>query len=70
MSTDTPEEPLGRVDDQAEDAAPSSDAEGGAAAAGRYDPAEGSPGTAHATGEAFPDEAVRYDDPDGRPRSD
>jgi hypothetical protein len=41
----------------------------GAAAGGDYDPAEGSPGTAHPTGEGFPDEAVSYDDPDERPRS-
>ena len=66
--TTQPEEPLGRVDDETEEATPSSDHEGGAAAAGEYDAAEGSPGDAHPTGETYPDEAVRYDDPEGRPR--
>lgn len=67
MSHDTPD-PLGRVDDEQEAAAEPSTAEG-AAARGDYDPAQGSPGSQHPTGEAFPDEAVRYDDPDARPRS-
>ncbi len=62
-------EGLGRLDDSAEEQEPSSTTEG-AAAEGDYDPAQGSPGAEHPTGEAFPDEAVRYDDPDGRPRSD
>lgn len=70
MSNDSTEEPLGRVDDQTEDAAASSDAEGGAAAAGEYDAAEGSPAPAHPVGEDFPDEAVRYDDPEARGRTD
>jgi len=51
----------------------SSDAPGQAvvaAADGGYDPAQGSPGGGHPTGEDYPDEAVRYDDPDSRPRSD
>lgn len=61
-------EQLGRLDDAQEAAEPSSTTDG-AAARGDYDPAEGSPGTSHPTGEDFPDEAVRYDDPDGRPRS-
>ncbi|HEV2796541.1 MAG TPA: hypothetical protein VGV65_02895 [Nocardioides sp.] len=62
-------EQLGRLDDEQEAAEPSSTTEGGAAARGEDDPAEGSPGTGHPVGEAFPDEAVRYDDPDARPRS-
>ncbi len=59
---------LGRLDDDQEAAETSSDGDG-AAARGDYDAAEGSPGTSHPTGEDFPDEAVRYDEPDGRPRS-
>ncbi len=62
-------EQLGRLSDEQEAAEPSSTTEGGAAARGEDDPAEGSPGTAHPIGEAFPDEAVRYDEPGGRPRS-
>ena len=62
-------EQLGRLGDDQEAAEPSSTTDG-AAAAGDYDPAEGSPGGGHPTGEDFPDEAVRYDDPDGRPRSE
>jgi hypothetical protein len=61
-------EQLGRLDDDQE-AAEASSTTDGAAAGGDYDPAEGSPGTAHPTGEGFPDEAVSYDDPDERPRS-
>ena len=68
MSQDRSEQ-LGRLDDEQEAAEPSSTTEG-AAAQGDYDPAEGSPGDAHPTGEDFPDEAVRYDDPDERPRSE
>lgn len=67
--TEDGSEQLGRLDDEQEAAEPSSTTEG-AAAAGDYDPAEGSPGTGHPTGEGFPDEAVRYDEPDGRPRSE
>jgi hypothetical protein len=62
-------ERLGRLDDSAEQEEPSSTTQG-AAARGEYDPAEGSPGTEHPTGEDFPDEAVRYDEPDARPRAD
>ena len=62
-------EQLGRLDDDQEEAEPSSTT-GGAAARGDYDPAEGSPGTSHPTGEAFPAEAVRYDDPTERRRSE
>lgn len=60
---------LGRLDDSAEEQEPSSTTDG-AAAAGEYDPAESSPGEEHPTGEGFPDEAVRYDDPEQRPRTD
>ncbi len=61
-------EQLGRLDDDQEAAEPSSTT-GGAAADGEYDPSEGSPGTGHPTGEDFPDEAIRYDEPDQRGRS-
>jgi len=57
------QERLGRLDDEAEEQEPSSTTTG-AAAEGDYDPAQGSPGQDHPTGEAYPDEAVRYDDPD------
>jgi hypothetical protein len=67
MTDDGPEQ-LGRLDDDQEAAEESSTTEG-ASARGDYDPAEGSPGTGHPTGEDYPDEAVRYDDPDSRPRS-
>jgi len=62
-------EQLGRLDDEQE-AAETSSTTDGAAARGDYDPAEGSPGTSHPTGEDFPDEAVRYDEPDERRRSE
>ncbi|WP_210502776.1 hypothetical protein [Nocardioides xinjiangensis] len=62
-------EQLGRLDDDQEAAEPSSTSEG-AAARGEYDPAEGSPAGGHPTGEDFPDEAVRYDDPEERRRSE
>jgi hypothetical protein len=58
----------GRIDDATE--AEEQATEGGAAAEGEYDAGQGSPGGAHPVGEDFPDEAVRYDDPDARPRSD
>ena len=61
-------ENLGRLDDEAEEQEPSSTTEG-AAAEGEYDPAQGSPGHAHPTGEEFPDEGVRYDE-DERKRTD
>jgi hypothetical protein len=61
-------ERLGRLDDSAEEEEPSSTTEG-AAARGEYDPAEGSPGGEHPTGEGFPQEAVRYDEPEERPRA-
>ena len=57
------QERLGRLDDDAEEQEPSSTTEG-AAAEGDYDPAQGSPGHDHPVGEDYPDEAVRYDDPD------
>ncbi|MCH1868797.1 hypothetical protein [Nocardioides sp. CFH 31398] len=68
--TQTPDE-QGRLDDEALEQETSDDE--GAAAAGEYDPAQGSPGAeqpaGHPVGEDFPDEAVRYDDPEERPRS-
>lgn len=68
--TQTPDD-QGRIDDEALEAQTSDDE--GAAAAGEYDPAQGSPGAGesagHPVGEDFPDEAVRYDDPEERPRS-
>jgi hypothetical protein len=67
MTNGTPD-PLGRVDDAEESAAEASREEG-PAASGEYDASEGSPGASHPVGEAFPDEAVRYDDPQRRARS-
>lgn len=64
MTSEGPEQ-LGRLDDEQEEREPSSTTEG-AAARGDYDPAEGSPGGTHPTGESFPDEATRYDDPEHR----
>lgn len=59
----------GHLDDDAEQAQESSTTEG-AAAAGQYDAAQGSPdGGAHPTGETFPDEGVRYGE-DERRRSE
>ena len=67
----TSDDARGHLDDSAEAGATSSDTPGGPAAEGEYDPAEGSPGhTEHPVGEGFPDEAVTYDDADGRPRSE
>jgi hypothetical protein len=66
MTSDANEN-LGRLDDDDENQEPSSTSEG-AAGEGEYDPAQGSPGQPHPTGEHFPDEAVRYDDPPERPR--
>jgi hypothetical protein len=63
--TNPSEENLGRMDDEAEEREPSSTTEG-PAAEGVYDPAQGSPGGTHPTGEDFPNEAVRYDDPERR----
>ncbi|MDQ4052475.1 MAG: hypothetical protein M3237_07210 [Actinomycetota bacterium] len=59
----------GRVDDAVEEREASSTTEG-PAAEGEYDPAQGSPGAKHPTGEDFPDEAVRYDEPEERGRSE
>jgi hypothetical protein len=61
-------ERLGRLDDEAEADAPSSTTDG-AAAEGRYDPEQGSPGGDHPVGDGYPDEATRYDE-DERRRSD
>ena len=51
-------ENLGRLDDAAEAQEPSSSTDG-PAAEGEYDPAQGSPGDAHPTGEGFPNEEER-----------
>lgn len=58
-------EQLGRLSDE-EEAQEHSDTTEGAAARGEADPSEGSPGQAHPVGEDFPNEAVRYDEPDRR----
>jgi hypothetical protein len=56
----------GRLDDEAEEREPSSTTDG-PAAEGEYDPAQGSPdGDPHPTGEDFPAEGTRYDDPEHR----
>jgi hypothetical protein len=68
MSNDGSER-LGHLDDDAEEQEQASSADG-PAARGEYDPAQGSPGAEHPTGDDFPDEAVRYDEPGQRPRSD
>jgi len=59
---------LGRLDDEAEEQEASSTTEG-AAAAGSYDPEQGSPSGEHPVGEPYPDEATRYDE-DERRRSE
>jgi hypothetical protein len=64
MTADEPEQ-LGRLDDDAEEQEQSSTTEG-AAAEGDYDPAQGSPGQDHPTGEDFPAEASRFDEPEHR----
>lgn len=64
MTADEPEQ-LGRLDDDAEEQEPSSTTEG-AAAEGDYDPGQGSPGQDHPTGEDFPAEASRFDEPEHR----
>ncbi len=58
-------ENVGRIDDAEEEREPTSTTDG-AAADGDYDPAQGSPAGAHPTGEDFPEEATRYDDPEHR----
>lgn len=65
MSEEQPEN-LGHLDDEQEEREPS-DTTDGPAAEGDYDPAQGSPeGGAHPTGEAYPAEAARYDEPKHR----
>ncbi len=64
MSTDGADN-LGQLDDAAEEQEPSSTTDG-PAAEGEYDPAQGSPGQDHPTGEDFPQEGTRFDDPDKR----
>jgi|1186.fasta_scaffold803319_1 hypothetical protein len=68
MTSEEPER-LGRLDDAEEASEPSSTTEG-AAARGEFDPAEGSPPGTHPTGEDYPHEATRYDDPDHRRPTD
>jgi len=63
--TNPKDEKLGRFDDDDRDREPSSTTDG-PAAEGEYDPAQGSPGRPQPTGEDFPHEAVRYDDPERR----
>jgi hypothetical protein len=59
-------EPLGELDDATEEAEQPSTSEG-ASTRGDYDPSEGSPDSgAHPTGEDFPAEAARYDEPKHR----
>lgn len=67
MSEQDPEsiERLGRLSDE-EKAEEPSDTTEGPAARGEDDPAQGSPGQLHPVGEDFPQEAVRYDEPDRR----
>jgi hypothetical protein len=65
MSNHDPEA-LGEVDDATEEAEQPSST-GGPSTRGDYDPAEGSPESgAHPTGEDFPAEAARYDEPKHR----
>jgi hypothetical protein len=59
--TNHPDEHLGRLDDEAEQAEPSSTKDG-PAAAGEYDPKQGSPGMAHPpTPPGFSEEITHYD---------
>ena len=62
-------ERLGRFTDEEEAEEPSSTTDG-PAARGELDPSQGSPGPAHPTGEDYPNEAVRYDDPERRRNPD
>ncbi len=57
MSSQDPEG-TGRLDDAAEEKETSS-TDGGAAAEGEYDPAQGSPGQGHPVGQDYPDEAPK-----------
>ena len=69
MTEETPEtKQTGHLDDDAEQAQESSTIDG-PAAAGQYDPAQGSPGGGHPTGATFPDEAAKSGE-EGHPRSD
>lgn len=58
MTSQDPEGIVGRLDDSAEEEQESSTTDG-PAAAGDYDPAQGSPGPAHPVGEGFPNEAPK-----------
>ncbi|WKN48099.1 hypothetical protein [Nocardioides sp. Arc9.136] len=57
----------GHLDDAAEAAQESSTTDG-PAAAGDYDPAQGSPGGGHPVGESFPEESAKSGE-EGHPRS-
>lgn len=67
QSDETSQKQTGHLDDAAEEAQESSTTEG-AAAAGDYDPAQGSPGGGHPVGETFPDESAKSGE-EGHPRS-
>jgi hypothetical protein len=67
--TNDSRENLGRLDDAAEEQEPSSTTDG-PAAEGKADARQGSPGVPHPVGEDFPNEAVRYDEPDERKRAE
>jgi hypothetical protein len=62
-------EKLGRFSDE-EEAQATSDTTDGPAAQGEDDASHGSPGQAHPVGEDFPNEAVRYDEPERRRNPD
>ena len=57
----------GHLDDAAEEAEESSTTDG-PAAAGHYDPAQGSPGGGHPTSQSFPEESAKNGE-EGHPRS-
>jgi hypothetical protein len=60
---------MGRLSDEEEAREPSSTTDG-PAAEGELDARQGSPGRPHPVGEDFPNEAVRYDDPERRRNPD
>ena len=63
------DERLGRLSDEEKEQEPS-DTTDGPAAEGEDDASQGSPGQAHPIGEDFPNEAVRYDEPERRRNPD
>ena len=60
---------LGRLSDEEKQQEPS-DTTDGPAAHGEDDASQGSPGQPHPVGEDFPNEAVRYDEPERRRNPD